>query len=74
MLKRLVADLSLDRRMLQEIVRKKLYSSGPACAGTLVQTTYQLSEHRISKLVPMARALLRYQSPRDPQEALRMHV
>jgi transposase-like protein len=35
-LKRLVADLSLDRQMLQEIVRKKICTaSGPACVGTL---------------------------------------
>lgn len=35
-LKRLVADLSLDRHMLQEIVRKKLYgleTGGPSPAG-----------------------------------------
>ena len=30
-LKRLVADRSLDRHMLQEIVRKKLYGLGLAC-------------------------------------------
>ena len=34
-LKRLVADPSLDRHMLQEIVRKSCRASGPACAGTL---------------------------------------
>ncbi len=34
-LKRLVEDPSLNRHMLQEIVRKKLYGLGPACAGTL---------------------------------------
>ena len=34
-LKRLVADLSLDRHVLQEIVRKSCTASEPACAGTL---------------------------------------
>ncbi len=34
-LKRLVADLSLDRHMLQEIVRKSSKASGPAGAGPL---------------------------------------
>ena len=34
-LKRLVADLSLDRHMLQEIVRKKLWASSSACARTV---------------------------------------
>jgi len=35
------------------------------------QTTYQVSERRVSRLVPMARASLQYRSRRDPQEALR---
>ena len=34
-LKRLVADLSLDRHMLQEIVRKSGKASGPAGRGAL---------------------------------------
>ena len=36
--------------------------------------TYQVSERRVSRLVPMARASLRYQSHRDPQEGLRMRL
>lgn len=38
------------------------------------QTIYQVSERRVSRLSPMARASLRYQGHRDPQEALRMRV
>ena len=38
------------------------------------QTTYQVSERRVSRLVPMARASLRYQGHRDPQDALRMRL
>jgi putative transposase len=34
-LKRLGADLWLDRQMMQEIVKKSCTASGPACAGTL---------------------------------------
>src|SRR6185436_21185915 len=37
-------------------------------------TTYQVSERRVSRLVPIARASLRYQSHRDPQEAVRMRL
>jgi len=50
-LKRLGADLWLDRQMMQEIVQKKLY--GPRDRRVLArsaQTTYQVSEHRISML------------------------
>lgn len=36
------------------------------------QATYQVSERRVSRLLPIARASLQYQSRRDPQEALRM--
>jgi putative transposase len=36
--------------------------------------TYQVSERRVSRLLPMARASLRYQRHRDPQEALRMRL
>jgi putative transposase len=36
--------------------------------------TYQVSERRVSRLLPMARASLRYQGHRDPQEALRIRL
>jgi putative transposase len=36
------------------------------------QTIYQVSERRVSRLLPMVRASLQYRSRRDPQEALRM--
>jgi putative transposase len=65
-LKRLVADLSLARQMLQEIVRKKLYGLGTGvCWHAGGQTTYQVSECRVSWLLPMARASLQYRSRRD---------
>ena len=38
------------------------------------QTTYQVSERRVSRLLPMARASSQYRSRRDPQEALRMRL
>ena len=42
-LKRLVADLSLDRHMLQEIVRKKLKASAAARAGPVAEAVFALS-------------------------------
>ena len=38
------------------------------------QTTYQVSERRVSRLLVMARASLQYRSRRDPQEVLRMRL
>jgi len=74
-LKRLVAGLSLDRHMLQELVRKKtLKPRDQRALARLAQTTYQVSEHWASRLWPMARASLRYQGHRDPQVALRMRL
>ena len=55
-LKCLVADLSLDRHMLQEIVRKK--SVRPRDRRVLArwaQTIYQVSERWVSMLLPMVR-------------------
>ena len=74
-LKCLVADLSLDRHMLQEIVRKK--SVRPRDRRVLArwaQTIYQVSERWVSMLLPMVRASLQYRSRRDPQEALCMRL
>lgn len=36
--------------------------------------TYQVSERRVARLLPIARASLQYRSRRDPQEALRMRL
>ncbi len=59
-LKRLAADLSLDRHMLQEIVRNK--RSGLRDRRGLArwaQVTDPVSERRVSRLFPMARASVR---------------
>ena len=38
------------------------------------QAIYQVSERRVSRLLPIPRSSLRYQSHRDPQETLRMRL
>ncbi len=38
------------------------------------QVTYQVSERRVSRLLPLARATLRYRSHRDQQEGLRIRL
>jgi hypothetical protein len=74
-LKRLVADLSLDRHVLQEIIAKKTVK--PRARRELaewVQSVHALSQRRVGRLIPVQRATLRYTHHRDPQEALRMRL
>jgi len=42
--------------------------------GRWAQAAYQMSERRVSRLLPIPRSSLRYQSHRDRQEALRMRL
>jgi putative transposase len=74
-LKRLVADLSLDRHVLQEIVAKNVVR--PRLRRELaewVQVAHQVSQRRVAGLIPVHRATLRYEHHRDPQEALRVRL
>ena len=74
-LKRLVAELSLDKVMLQDVLSKK--NLRPAQKRIMVDylcTAYPISERRARRTVRCARATYQYQSHRDPPEALRMHL
>jgi putative transposase len=53
-LKQVVADLTLDRHILQEIVRKKSEASRTLCTlAEWAQTTYRLSQRRAARLIPV---------------------
>jgi len=70
-----VADLSLDRHILQEIVGKKALK--PRMRRELAewaQQTHGLSQRSAAGLIPVDRATLRYQHHRDPQDALRVRL
>jgi len=56
------------------MVRKALRPQDRRALARWAQVTYQVSERRVSRLLPMARASLRYQGHRDPQEALGMRL
>ena len=74
-LKGLVADLSLDKTILQEALRKKMVR--PAARRALVhwaRTAYQLSERRACRAVGVYRALVRYRSRRPSQQPLRARL
>ena len=74
-LKRLVADLSLDKTMLQDVLRKKMVRPGVRrdVVGVL-QGTYQISQRRACSAMGFGRLSHRYRSRRDPQVALRMRL
>lgn len=74
-LKRLVADLTLDKTMLQDVLRKKWGSPFVAAKScSIFQQAYAVSERRARSASGFGRASHRYKSRRDPQTALRMRV
>ena len=74
-LKRLVADLSFDRQILQEIVQKKAVKPRQRRAlGLWTQTVFALSRRRAAGLMNITCKILVYLSPRPPQNALRMRL
>ncbi|AWN52721.1 IS3 family transposase [Methylobacterium sp. 17Sr1-1] len=74
-LKRLVADLTPDRSMLEDVLKRKLMR--PAVrrevAGHL-QVTYGISERRACQATGFGRSSQRYRTRTDPQVALRMRL
>ncbi len=74
-LKTLVADLTLDKHILQEVLSKK--GLKPAARRQFVSEIRQghkLSEKRACGLIGITRWINRYQSRRDPQSELRMRL
>ncbi len=74
-LKRLVADLTLDKSMLQEALRKKVVK--PVRRREVVrhyQEVFEVSERRACRAMGFGRASHRYQSRRDPEVELRMRL
>ncbi|WP_294310153.1 IS3 family transposase [uncultured Sphingomonas sp.] len=74
-LKRLVANLSLDKEMLQDVIRRKNVGLGRAreIVGYL-QASYQVSERRACGAFPINRSTQRYQSRRLDQAGLKMRI
>ena len=72
-LKRIVADLTLDRQILQEVVSKKLGKASPAAPIGEVGAggVSGFSERRAARILAMAWSTMRYRSRRPLQEALR---
>jgi putative transposase len=74
-LKQLVADLTLDKTMLQEVLRKKVLK--PAQRREVVQflrVGFQTSERRACNALGMARSSCPYRSVAEDQTPLRMRL
>jgi len=70
----LVADLSLDRHILQEIVARNRKTSCAAELAELAQQVHRLSQRRAARLIPVERMTMRYEHYRGPQDALRVRL
>ncbi|WP_232056229.1 IS3 family transposase [Tuwongella immobilis] len=71
-LKRLVADLALDKQMLQEVVRKKILTAaaGRAIVAELA-ATFDVSQRRVCEVVGLHRSTMRQRpAPREDEARL----
>jgi len=70
----LVADLSLDKAILQDVLRKKLKPAQRRELVEHVQVAYEISQWRACSTLRCNRTVMRYASIRDPQYALVMRI
>jgi len=73
--KQLVADLSLDKKMLQDVLSKKTLR--PAVQRVLVrevQVAYRVAERRACRVLRFSRATYRYRSRLNPRAELRVRL
>jgi putative transposase len=73
-LRRLVADLSLDRHAVGDSPKKAVRPRHRRELGRWTQTAFAVSTRRLAGLMPINRSTMTYQSRRDPQDALRMRL
>jgi putative transposase len=73
-LKRLVANLSLDKEMLQDVIRGKCRADRAREIVGYLQASYQVSERRACGAFPINRSTQRYQFRRLDQAGLKMRI
>ena len=74
-LKQLVADLSLDKQMLQDVLRKKaLEPAQLRDHAQYLQVVYEASERRACKVLTFRRSAYRYEDVAAEQAALQMRT
>jgi putative transposase len=67
-LKKLVAELTLDKAMLSDVLQKSGEALSEAAGGGPFESDYQVSERRACGLVQQARSVYHYCSRRDPRQ------
>ena len=73
-LRRLVADLNLDKTMLQDVLRKMVRPGVRRDVVGVLRGAYDVSERRACAAMGFGRSAHRYRSRRDPRVALRMRL
>lgn len=73
-LKRLVADLTLDKHILSEVIRKKSEAGTAATARSRIQETFQVSTVRSCRLAQFTRAAWYRRSTARDQSALALRI
>ena len=74
-LRQLVADLSLDKQMLQDVLRKKALEPAQLREHAwYLRVAYGASERRACGVLTFRRSTCRYHSVADEQAALRMRI
>ncbi len=73
-LKRLVADLSLDKAMLQDVLKKILKPAPKSHVVKYLMNRYSFGAKRACQCVRLHRSASYYRSHRDPQTALRQRI
>jgi len=74
-LRKLVSDLSLDREMLQEALRKKaLVPDHKRVLADHLKGCFEVSKKRSCNLIQLSRTVFYYQSSKDDQAFLRSRI
>lgn len=73
-LKKIVAELSLDKAMLADVIKKMVRSSPLRAIVDYLKNRYMNSERHACRLIGMARRAYHYKSCRNPQTALRLRM
>ena len=73
-LKKLVADLSLDKAMLQDVLAKRTDAGAPARMGPDLQARYGASERQVCFALQISRSSFRYRSVAADDSALRLRI
>jgi putative transposase len=73
-LKRLVAELTLDKTMLQDVLAKSCKASRRRPCVSYLQESYQVSERRACRVCGLDRGTCRYQSCLNARTELRLRM